>query len=111
MHRHITILLSAKHNFQLLRVFPRPRRTRVERRFDRKEDFCDGEPVNPETLSTINNLAELYRDEGRYASAEPLFTKLLEGRSRVLGQENPDTLISVNNLGLQCLYQGKYARA
>jgi tetratricopeptide (TPR) repeat protein len=66
---------------------------------------------HPETLSTINNLAGLFRDQGKYAQAEPLLTKVLEVRRRVLGQEHPDTLLSMNNLALLYLHQSKYRAA
>jgi tetratricopeptide (TPR) repeat protein len=66
---------------------------------------------HPETLSTINNLAGLYRDQGKYVLAEPLLTNLLEVRRRVLGPEHPDTLISMNNLGLLYVYESRYAEA
>jgi len=56
-------------------------------------------------------LAALYRDEGKYELAEPLLTKALGVRQRVLGPEHPDALISMNNLGLLYAYQGRYMLA
>jgi hypothetical protein len=53
----------------------------------------------------------MYRDEGKYAAAEPLLTRVMEVRRRVLGQQHPDTLISMNNLGLLYTLQSTFARA
>ena len=52
----------------------------------------------PSTLTSVNNLASLYRGPGPLREAEPLFKRALEARERVLGTEHPDTLNSVNNL-------------
>jgi CHAT domain-containing protein/tetratricopeptide (TPR) repeat protein len=60
---------------------------------------------DPETLTAVKNLAEIYDDQGRHDAAEPLFTRALEGRERVLGAEHPDTLVSVNNLAV--FYQSR----
>jgi len=43
---------------------------------------------HPNTLQSVNTLAELYRAEGRLAEAEPLYKRALEGRERVLGNED-----------------------
>jgi len=39
--------------------------------------------------------------------AEPLFTKVLEVRQRVLGQEHPNTLLSMNNLAVVLWDEGE----
>ena len=66
---------------------------------------------HPDTLASVNNLAELYRAQGRHAEAEPLFRRALEASERVLGKEHPDTLMSVNNLALLYQAQGHHAEA
>ncbi|MCH8133033.1 MAG: tetratricopeptide repeat protein, partial [Myxococcales bacterium] len=66
---------------------------------------------HPSTLSTMNNLAILYEDQGRYDEAEPLYLKTLEIRKRVLGEEHPSTLSSMNNLAILYWSQGRYAEA
>jgi hypothetical protein len=48
----------------------------------------------------MNDLAGLYVHEGKYAEAEPLLTKVLEVRRRVLSQEHLNTLLSINNLAV-----------
>ena len=47
---------------------------------------------HPHTLTSVDNLAQLYQAEGRLAEAEPLYKRALEGREQVLGKEHPDTL-------------------
>jgi tetratricopeptide (TPR) repeat protein len=44
---------------------------------------------HPDTLTTMNNLAELYRLQGRHAEAEQLHQKALQLREKVLGKEHP----------------------
>ena len=55
-------------------------------------------PEHPETLISVNNLAELYKAQGRYGEAEPLYKRALAASERALGPEHPDTLASVDNL-------------
>ena len=66
---------------------------------------------HPDTLASMNNLAVLYLDQGKYAEAEPLLVKALEVGRRVLGEEHPDTLVSMNNLAVLYLDQGQFAEA
>ena len=53
---------------------------------------------HPDTLRSMNSLANLYTNKGRYNQAEPLHLQTLEIKKRVLGEEHPDTLASMNNL-------------
>ena len=66
---------------------------------------------HPDTLSSINDLALLYSNQGKYAEAEPLYKEALAGRQKALGQEHPDTLSSINDLALLYYVQGKYSEA
>ncbi|GBC63786.1 hypothetical protein DENIS_4784 [Desulfonema ishimotonii] len=52
------------------------------------------------TLTSINNLAMLYLQNGYYDKTEPLLKKALALSEKVLGPEHPDTLMTLNNLGL-----------
>jgi tetratricopeptide (TPR) repeat protein len=61
--------------------------------------------------STLNNLAELYRTQGRYDQAEPLYLQALELRKRLLGEDHPDVATSLNNLAELYNSQGRYDRA
>ena len=42
-------------------------------------------PEHPETLFSVNSLADLYQVQGRYAQAEPLYRRVLAARERALG--------------------------
>ena len=53
---------------------------------------------HPSTLLSINSLAQLYVDQGRYGDAEPLYRRVLDAQERTFGREHPNTLTSVNNL-------------
>ena len=47
-------------------------------------------PEHPDTATSLNNLAVLYRDMGEYAKAEPLLQEALGIRQKVLGSEHPN---------------------
>jgi tetratricopeptide (TPR) repeat protein len=68
------------------------------RALDRSERVLGEE--HPDTLTSVNNLAECMRALGDAAGALPLHRRALNSRERVLGKEHPDTLTSVNNLAL-----------
>ena len=38
-------------------------------------------PEHPDTLISVNNLADLYKAQGRYGEAEPLFRRALQAAS------------------------------
>jgi tetratricopeptide (TPR) repeat protein len=42
----------------------------------------------------------LYRSQGRYSEAEPLYQQALALRQKLLGDEHPDVATSFNNLGM-----------
>jgi tetratricopeptide (TPR) repeat protein len=67
--------------------------------------------AHPNTLISMDNVALLYRNQGKYAQAEPLVTKVLGEERHVLGDEHPDTLITMNNLAGLYRDQGKTAQA
>jgi tetratricopeptide (TPR) repeat protein len=47
---------------------------------------------------SLNNLAELYRAQGRYAEAEPLCRRALPTFEKALGVEHPNVATTLNNL-------------
>jgi hypothetical protein len=53
---------------------------------------------HPDTLTTMNNLAETRHDLGDLQGARELLEQVLDASRRLLGPEHPDTLISMNNL-------------
>ncbi|MGH1407888.1 MAG: alpha/beta hydrolase, partial [Rhodomicrobiaceae bacterium] len=48
--------------------------------------------------TSLNNLAELYSAQGRYAEAEPLYKRSLNIREKALGPDHPNVGQSLNNL-------------
>jgi tetratricopeptide (TPR) repeat protein len=64
-----------------------------------------------DTLTSMANLASVYRDQGRWKEAEELQAKALEMFSRVLGEEHPDTLTSMSNLASVYCEQGRWKAA
>ncbi len=59
----------------------------------------------------LNNLALLYKQQGRYAEAEPLHKRSLAIREKALGPDHPDVAGSLNNLAALYDDQGRYAEA
>ncbi len=55
---------------------------------------------HPSTLTSVNNLAALYKSQGRYTEAEPLYVRALRGAEKVLGPEHPNTKLYRRNLEL-----------
>ncbi|KAF6820422.1 Kinesin light chain 5 [Colletotrichum sojae] len=66
---------------------------------------------HPSTLTSMNNLALTYMNQGRWKEAEELFVRVMETRKRVLGEEHPDTLASMNNLASTFWNQGRWKEA
>eukprot|EP01031_Cornospumella_fuschlensis_P026840 gene26840-32438_t len=66
---------------------------------------------DPETLSSMDDLAVLYSSQGLYDKSEPLYVQCLEKRRVVLGEDHPDTLSSMNNLAALYESQGLYDKA
>jgi len=64
-----------------------------------------------DVAESLNNLAELYYNQGRYAEAEPLFKQALEMTKHLLGPEHPDVATSLDNLAALYQSQGRYAEA
>jgi tetratricopeptide (TPR) repeat protein len=53
---------------------------------------------HPDVALSLNNLANLYDSQGRYAEAEPLYVQALEIAQRQLGANHPDTITFRENL-------------
>ncbi len=64
---------------------------------------------HPEMATILNNLAFLYRAQGRYKEAEPLSRRVLVISENVLGQ--PDIAAALNNLAGLCKKQGRFEEA
>jgi tetratricopeptide (TPR) repeat protein len=68
-------------------------------------------PDGQDVLTQVDIVAELYRDLGRLAEAEPLYKRALEIRERTLPAGHPDIAQSLNNLALLYQAQGRLAEA
>ncbi len=68
-------------------------------------------PQDPRLATSLNNLAALYHDQGRYAEAEPLYKRSQAIWEKTLGPDHPDVAPSLNNLALLYYNQGRYAEA
>ena len=54
-------------------------------------------PEDPRLATSLNNLAELYRTQSKYAQAEPLYERSLAIREKALGSEHPNVARSLEN--------------
>ena len=68
-------------------------------------------PEHPQVGLSLNNLAELYRDQGNYAEAEPLYQRALAIFENTLGPEHLQVGLGMNNLALLYHAQGNHAEA
>jgi eukaryotic-like serine/threonine-protein kinase len=67
------------------------------------------QPIIKARLQSV--LGQVYLDLGEYGTAEPLLSKALATRERLLGKDHPDTLESVHNIGNLLYDKGDYAGA
>ncbi len=72
------------------------------------EDFGE---QDPRFATTLNNLARLYRAQGRYDEAEPLYQRSLTINEKALGPEHPHTAGILNNLAGLYQTQGRNEEA
>jgi hypothetical protein len=68
-------------------------------------------PDHTSTLLTVNNLGNLYGDQGKLAEAEQMYVRALTGKEKGLGPDHTSTLVTVNNLGNLYRNQGKLTEA
>jgi len=68
-------------------------------------------PEHPNTLLSMNNLGEVYNDEGKYRRPRRSLRQALEIYRRISGPEHQDTLRCMANVAAICSYEGKYAQA
>ncbi len=68
-------------------------------------------PDHPDTATSLNNLAELYKSQGKYIEAEPLYQRAIAIDEKALGPEHPGLATDLNNLAGLYWAQGKYAEA
>jgi CHAT domain-containing protein len=68
-------------------------------------------PDHPNVAMSLNSLAELYRSQGRYTDAEPLYQRSLDILEGALSRDHPDVGTALNNLAALYQSQGRYADA
>jgi tetratricopeptide (TPR) repeat protein len=68
-------------------------------------------PEHPFASTSLNNLAELYRKQNRYAEAEPLLERSLAIAEKTLGPEHPTVGIVLNDLAELYRAQGRNVEA
>jgi len=66
---------------------------------------------HPSIASSLNNLAVLYKSQGRNEEAKALYVEALEMRRKALPQGHPDIATSLNNLAVLYDSQGRYEQA
>jgi Tfp pilus assembly protein PilF len=60
----------------------------------------DDRPPLYDTAGSLNNLAGLYKSQGKYAEAEPLYVRALAILINVLGEKHPDTQTVLSNYAM-----------
>jgi CHAT domain-containing protein len=68
-------------------------------------------PRHPHTLTAMHTLAVLYKDQGRYGEAEPLYRETLRLNREALGPRHSYTLAFMINLAVLYKEQGRYGEA
>jgi tetratricopeptide (TPR) repeat protein len=68
-------------------------------------------PDHPDVANSLNNLADLYRQQGRYADAEEFNKRALAIWEKALGPDHLDVANSLNNLARIYLAGGQVDRA
>lgn len=68
-------------------------------------------PRDIRLASTLNRLADVYHDQGKYAEAEPLYKRSLVLTRRILGPDHPDVAANLNNLATLYHDEGRYSSA
>ena len=66
---------------------------------------------HPQLATHLNNLALLYKSQGRYSDAEPLYQQALEIDRRTLAADHPKLATHLNNLANLYQSQGRYSEA
>jgi tetratricopeptide (TPR) repeat protein len=66
---------------------------------------------HPSVATSLHNLAYLYKSQGRYEEAEPLYIQSLDMDKKLLGEEHPSVATSLHNLAALYKSQGRYEEA
>ena len=60
-----------------------------------------------DTLSTVNNLAILLKQQGDFVAARQMYERAVDGYEKALGPMHRNTLSTVNNLAILLKQQGE----
>jgi tetratricopeptide (TPR) repeat protein len=66
---------------------------------------------DPDRLASIHDLAEIYREQGKFTEAVKMHEEVLAKTMVILREDHPDTLASMHNLALTYEVQGKLTEA
>ncbi|KAK4457637.1 hypothetical protein QBC42DRAFT_278636 [Cladorrhinum samala] len=66
---------------------------------------------HPSTLESMDNLASIYMNQGRWEEAESLWVQVLETSKRILGEDHFGILKSMDNLAWIYMKQGRWKEA
>lgn len=66
---------------------------------------------HPDLVGMLNALALLYKVQGRYAQAEPLYQRAVAIQEAALGPGHPDLAVALKNLAELYEYQTRHAEA
>jgi Flp pilus assembly protein TadD len=102
-------LLDRAGNYFLGRAAFSEGRSALERALAIREKVLG--PENPDTATSLNNLAFLLHAQGDLSAARPLCERTLAIREKVLGPEHPDTAMALNNLAFLLHDQGDLSAA
>lgn len=75
------------------------------------EHDLDYGPDHPSTLTSMNNLADIYLSRGQLEKAEDIHCTVFNRSKKLLGDKNAYTLISANNLASLLQHRGRYKEA
>jgi tetratricopeptide (TPR) repeat protein len=65
-------------------------------------------PNQPDVVTSLTRLAELYRKQCRYAEAEPLYYRALTIEEEAIGFEHPSVAAILNDLAVLLIDEGRY---
>ena len=101
-----TVRNTIGHTYFTLGLYPEAQR-QIERVVRLRQETLG--LANQDTLAAMNDLGDLYREQGQYEKAEPLLRHVLD-RADAIGDAD---LVSeaTNNLAIVYRYRGKYAEA
>jgi tetratricopeptide (TPR) repeat protein len=68
-------------------------------------------PESPRLAIALGRIAALYKAQGRYSEAEPLYLRSLEIKEKSLGADHPSVAVTLNNLAELYRNQGLYEKA